>query len=166
MPRHAEKTSVSTEKSRWEIEQTLARYGATSFAYATEPGRAVIGFKMSDRHVRFVLPMPDRNDSEFQYTPARKYLRDQDQQYKAWEQACRQRWRALLLVIKAKLEAVEAGITEFEDEFLSHIVLPGGQTVSQVIRPNLAEAYRTGLMPQRLLPMLDVAPEHDERSTT
>ena len=35
------------------------------------------------------------------------------------DQACRQRWRALLLVIKAKLEAVTAGISTVETEFLA-----------------------------------------------
>ena len=42
----------------------------------------------------------------------------------SYDQACRQRWRALLLVIKAKLEAVTAGISTIETEFLANIVLP------------------------------------------
>lgn len=33
---YAKDTSVSVEKSRAEIETTLARYGAESFAYATK----------------------------------------------------------------------------------------------------------------------------------
>lgn len=66
----------------------------------------------------------------------------------------RQRWRALALVIKAKLEAVEAGITEFEEEFLAHIVLPNGGTVGQFMLPQVATAYETGQMPP-LLPAPD-----------
>jgi hypothetical protein len=53
-------------------------------------------------------------------------------------------------VIKAKLEAVAAGITIFEDEFLAHIVLPGGQTVAETIRENIAIAYRE----KRVQPLL------------
>ena len=34
------------------------------------------------------------------------------------------------LVIKAKLEAVEAGVTTFEQEFLANMVLPDKTTVS------------------------------------
>jgi hypothetical protein len=34
------------------------------------------------------------------------------------------RWRALLLMIKAKVEAVESGVVTFEDEWLAHFVLP------------------------------------------
>jgi hypothetical protein len=54
------------------------------------------------------------------------------------------RWRALCLVIKAKLEAVQSGISEFEDEFLANIVLPTGETVLSSIRPRIAEMYKTG----------------------
>lgn len=52
--------------------------------------------------------------------------------------------------IVAKLEAVEAGITEFEDEFLAHIVLPSGNTVGNWVRPQIAKSYATGEMPLML----------------
>lgn len=52
---------------------------------------------------------------------------------------------------KAKLEAVESGISVFEDEFMANIVLPGGRTVSDEVRPKIAIAYSTG-GPANLLP--------------
>jgi hypothetical protein len=64
-----------------------------------------------------------------------------------YEKATRQRWRALALVIKAKLEAVESGITIFEDEFLAHIVLPDGSTAGDWMRPQIAKAYDKNKMP-------------------
>jgi hypothetical protein len=66
------------------------------------------------------------------------------------EQACRQRWRALALAIKAKLEAVEAGITSFEDEFMAHIVLPDGSTFGRWARPQIAKVYEENTMPSLL----------------
>jgi len=63
---------------------------------------------------------------------------------------CRQKWRALALVIKAKLEAVESGISVFEDEFMAAIVMPNGRTVSEEIRPRIAAAYESGNMPALL----------------
>jgi hypothetical protein len=69
------------------------------------------------------------------------------------EQAVRQRWRALALVIKAKLEAFESGIETFEQAFLANILLPDGQTVGQWMVPQVEQAYLTGTMPG-LLPML------------
>jgi len=58
---YAQNTNVSSELSRLEIEKTLIRYGANGFAYATGPGRALIGFKLNGRQVRFLLPLPDIN---------------------------------------------------------------------------------------------------------
>lgn len=72
---------------------------------------------------------------------------------KEWEQAVRQRWRALALVIKAKLEAIASEISTFDDEFLANIVLPDGSVTGDWMRPQVAEVYRTGTMPA-LLPML------------
>lgn len=51
------------------------------------------------------------------------------------------------------MEAVEAGISEFEKEFLAHIVLPNGATVGQFMLPQIDTAYSTGRMPP-MLPML------------
>jgi hypothetical protein len=151
MTRYAADTSVSQDRSRSEIEATLKRYGATSFMYATMPTAAVVGFIIDSRQIRFALPMPDPQAKEFTHTPTKGDLRSPEAAYKAWEQAGRQRWRALALVIKAKLEAVAAGITTIEDEFLAHTVLPDGTTVGQFMRPQLAVAYETGSMPNTLM---------------
>ena len=147
--RYAAQTTVSVESSRAEIERTLSRYGAESFMYGWDKERAVVQFRTSDRHVRFVLAMPPRDDPEF--TRHSRGRRTPEAAEKLWEQACRQRWRALNLVIKAKLEAVAAGISEFEDEFLSHIVLPDGSTAGEWLRPQIQKAYATGEMPTSFL---------------
>jgi hypothetical protein len=88
--------------------------------------------RFADGSVR--LPLPARDDPQFTaYTRSyRTYTRLATEAERLWEQACRRRWRALALVIKAKLEAAEAGITEFEAAFLAHIVLPDGETGRQL----------------------------------
>lgn len=148
MTRYAENTTVSSEQSRGEIERTLLRYGAGQFMYGWDQDKAIIGFTLDNRQVKFTLAMPDRNDSDF--THHSRGRRTEDASLKLWEQACRQRWRALALVVKAKLEAVAAGISEFETEFLGHIVLPNGQTTAEWIAPQIADAYDHGAMPQML----------------
>ena len=151
MGKYAANTNVSSELSRLEIEKTLIRYGADNFAYATSSGKALIGFTMYERQIKFVLPLPKKE--EFKLTPTGRE-RTENSQFEAWEQACRQRWRALNLVIKAKLEAVECGISVFEDEFMANIVLPGGQTVSDFMTPQIEKAYISGTVP-KLLPMFE-----------
>ncbi|MCD1588961.1 hypothetical protein K7H09_23440 [Halomonas sp. IOP_14] len=149
MSRYAENTSVSSERSRAEIEQTVSRYGASGFMYGWDGGTAVMAFQMHGRRIRFDLSMPDQSSRDFTQTETGRE-RSPAQAAKAWEQACRQRWRALALVIKAKLEAVESGITEFEEEFLAHIVLPNGNTVGHWMLPQVESAYQSGDMPSLL----------------
>ena len=145
MSRFAEGTTVSVEKSRAEIEKLITRYGATSTAFMNAPGRSVVCFEASGRRIMFELKLPDIAEKRF-LRDGRGSMLPQPKRMLKWEQACRQSWRALTLVIKAKLEAVEAGITSFEDEFLAHIVMPDGQTVATHIKPRIAEAYAGGQM--------------------
>lgn len=152
MPTYAAGTDVSTDKSIAEIRRTLQRWGATQFLWGEEATRAVVAFQMRGRQVRFELPMPDRAAKEFTRTPTGR-PRAATQAREAHEQAVRQRWRALNLVIKAKLEAVEARVSTFETEFLSHTVLPNGRTVAEEIEPTVTRAYETQQMPE-LLPAL------------
>jgi hypothetical protein len=144
MTQYAADTSVSSEKSRNEIESILRRYGADEFAYATNKERAMIGFVANDRQVRLILPMPDPKARQFTHTPGRGYARSAAEADKAYEQAIRQKWRALALMVKAKLEAVESGIVSFEQEFLPHIILPGGLSVYETIQPGIEQSYLSG----------------------
>lgn len=156
--KYATDTTVSVEKSRAEIETILARYGAEAFAYATEPGRAMVCFRIRDTTstmlaIRMTLPIPIREDKTFtHYTKRsggieREVPRVPEMAHKLWEQACRSSWRALCLVIKAKLEACAIGISTVEREFLADVVTPNGQTIGELARPQLAEMSRSGRVP-------------------
>jgi hypothetical protein len=148
MGKYAQDTQVSIDKSRLEIERTLAKYGASSFMYGMNKDKAIIAFEAHSRRVKFELPMPDRED--YRTTETGRYRFEDRTIDAAWEQGKKQRWRALALVIKAKLEAVEIGIVEFEDEFLAHIMLPNGQTMGELARPQLQIAYERGEVPPLL----------------
>lgn len=153
MGTYATQTAVSASKSRDEIERTLQRYGATAFAYGWAGDAAMIQFEVHGRRIRMVLPFPDKEDRAFTLTPTGR-PRQAAAARDAWEQACRQAWRALVLVVKAKLEAVESGISTFDAEFLANIVLPNGSTVGEWAGPQVERAYASGLMPA-MLPELE-----------
>lgn len=150
---YAEKTAVSVSKSKAEIEEMIQRAGADQFVSGYRDDRAVIGFTLEKRQIRFILPLPDKLDKSFWYTPERRNKRTEQQAYAAWEQACRSRWRALYLIIKAKLEAIEAGISTVEREFFYDVVLPDGRTAGEFLAPQIEAAYETGEMPP-LLPAI------------
>lgn len=135
MSRYASTTMVSPERSRNEIEAVLARYGADGFAYATERGTAQIAFRAHQKAIRFTVPLP--KSADFERTKRGRLRSGEGAKQAAYEQALRQRWRSLALAIKAKLEAVESGITSFEEEFLAHIVTHGGKTIGEWAVPQL-----------------------------
>lgn len=149
---YAKNTTVAVETSRNEIERTLTRYGANKFMYGWDGDGAMIAFVIDtpegQRQIRFVLRLPARDENRFVFHSRGR--RTAEGAEKEWEQACRQRWRALALVVKAKLESVESGIATFEQEFLAYIVLPDGGTVGDWVNPQLAQAYESGGMPRRL----------------
>ena len=156
---YARNTTVSAMRTRNEIEETLERYGADGFAYATQGNLATVIFAMENRRIRFVLELPDPEDFRHtNHSPPRE--RSSRAQREAHDQASRQRWRALLLVIKAKLEAVTAGISTIETEFLANIVLPDNTTAGEWMLPQIDQAYRTGQMP----PLLPLSPGPDHQS--
>jgi len=135
---YAARTRVPVEKTKTEIETTLARYGADRFAYFTEASKAIIVFEVQDRRVRFDLPLPEGAGERIQ-------------------QQRRERWRALLLCIKAKLESVTSKIETFEEAFLAHVVMPDGRTVYEHTGPRIAEIAKGGEL-QPLLPAPKAAP--------
>jgi hypothetical protein len=132
-----------------EIEKILQRYGANGFAYGWQVNTATIMFEMSGRRVRFNLPMPDPQSKEVTLD---RYGRRKSAELQKLtvEKLSRQKWRAMALVVKAKLEAVESQIVTFEEEFMAHIVLPNGATVGQWMQPQIESAYRGGKMPPML----------------
>jgi hypothetical protein len=119
---YARRTTVPVDQTRVEIERTLVRYGARSFAYFSEPKRASVMFEVSHRRIRFDLPLPPGDGTKEQ-------------------KARRSKWRALLLCIKAKLESVESEIETFEEAFMAHVIMPDGRTVGEHAIPRIAAAY-------------------------
>ncbi len=127
MARYAAGTRVPVTQSRLELERTLERYGADQFVYGSDGDEWVVRFRASGRYVQMRIEKPEDE-------------RDQ-----------RQRWRALVLVVKAKLESIESGLETFEEAFLANVILPDGSTFGDWARPALEKAYSSGEMPKNLL---------------
>jgi len=62
---YAKGTEVPVSRSRDEIERTLARYGASTFAYGWDGKRALVEFVVDDRRVRLTVPLADRDAHKF-----------------------------------------------------------------------------------------------------
>lgn len=141
---YAKDTSVPVGRSQEHIRQVLTQHGATEFAFAESRERAAVTFKLKNadgefRLIRVFIPFPIPPPAGATQASI-----------KTFDQIVRARWRVLLLAIKAKLECVDAHVTTLEEEFLSFIILPDGQTVAQAIQPQLQRAYKEGKMPPLL----------------
>jgi len=110
---YARGTQVPVEQTQMEIAQTLRRYRATHATFDQRPDVAVLGFRLGTTPVRIDCPMPPRAG----YPLAFEY-----------ESEVRRRWRALALIVKAKLEGIAAGITTVEAEFMANVVDGHGHT--------------------------------------
>ena len=146
---YAARTTVSIWQTKADIQDLLSKRGATAFTFADSDSgdAALFGCNMEGRRIQFVLTIPLRED--YAVTPTGR-RRDRTGQQKEWEQACRARWRSLLLFIRAKLAAVDSGITTFDNEFLAHIMLPQGRTVGDWLQPQIEAAYSQGKPPAAL----------------
>jgi hypothetical protein len=149
--RFAQHTTVGVEKSRTEIEALLRRHGAKdlAMAYADNADKAMIGFRWKDRNFKIVLPLP----ATVPLTPMGRAKKNPEG---SRAQEVKRRWRALLLVVKAKLEAIDIGISTMHDEFLAFTMLPGNRTVSDLIQPRI-----TAILEGSTLPLL---PSKNEKS--
>lgn len=147
---YAADTTVPVGRTRDEIERTLARYGATGFMFGQQIDRAAVAFLIHGRHVRFVIPLPPPDDRAFTHTPSSRQRRTDAQAQAAWQTAIKSRWRALGLIIKAKLEAVAAGVVEFDVEFMPNLVMPDGRTVGDAVAGQVAAAVDSGQVPALL----------------
>ncbi len=125
--KYAQGTKVSVGRTQEQIRALVIKAGADSYAVGEHNGAAVVTFHMQDRLIRFVLSVPSDQVTEE-----------------------RRRWRALHLVIKAKLEIAREGIESFDSVFLANIVTSEGRTVGERLVPSLQKVV-SGSSPLGLL---------------
>lgn len=140
MVRFAQKTQVPVERTKTAIDALLRKYGASEYVSGWDhhTGRCFVQFTMDSCRVRMNLLIPTNATAVYE----------------------REQWRALFLVTKAKLVAVEAQISTFQEEFLAHIVTKDGRTIGERMMPALEAAAAEGELPT--LPF-DVDAERDIR---
>jgi hypothetical protein len=143
MPRYAEGTTVPANQTKREIEDLLVKHGARGVGIATSPERAQVMFGLADRMMRFTIPLPSDTDRAVTHTEAGR-ARKAPARHQALAAEQRRVWRALLLVLRAKIESAESGVETIEEAFLAHIVLPDGGTVAEKVIPQIESAYATG----------------------
>lgn len=107
-------TTVSAAKSRDGIDRLLEKVGVVGFRWATEldKGRETLEalLEVDGKKLGFRLSV-DYED----------------------ERTRRQVMRALYWYLKSKIEAVECGLVDLEEEFLPYLLTKSGQTVAEML---------------------------------
>lgn len=139
--RYASGTTVPVNRSRDELERLLDKVGADSVATMRDGTAAAVAFRLTGRN--YVLRLPFPTDEELVKDSAGR-KRGAAAQATARDQTIRERWRALVLLCKAKIVAIDAGVTTPEAEFLAHAMLPTGQTLGEHLAENPEQLMTSG----------------------
>lgn len=121
MAKYAEGTKVSVESSRGEIMGLLAKHGVQRMAQGIEPAGDTIQFELNGQQYMLRITRPTIADIR------RMYPNTYDQTKKLaaeWQR----RWRATVLLLKAKLEFADGETSTVERELLPYMLLPDGRT--------------------------------------
>jgi len=130
---YAKNTTVPVDRSLGAIKDTLKRYGAEGFLHAEQGGKSILRFTYRGICLGFEMLTAESDEMD------------------AKEE--RRRWRVLLLLIKAKLEVIDSGVSTFEEQFFSDIIMPGGVRIGSQAKQQITKMLETG-KPVNLLPML------------
>ncbi len=149
--RYAKGTSVSVERSVGELKKIVQNYGGEDFAYIEKKDMAMVAFQINERTLKFEIHLPDKNDRKYTHTESRGNERHPEEALKLWEKDCRQKWRVLVLLVKATFETIENDLMTFDQAFMASIALKNGQTLASYFLPNLDKAIATGELPPLLL---------------
>lgn len=163
---YAKGTKVDVEKSRLDLEALLAKHGARNRAVVHNDEQALtsIIFEISGRRYRLDVPTPNLESFRPPKVAApisqgwERWSASRREQWiqQQYEQCCRERWRFLVLAMKAKLELVRIGLSTIEREFLADLLLPDGQTASEALGQYMEKLLANGYSGPLALP---AAPE-------
>lgn len=126
MARYAEGTTVSVDSSRGEITGILAKHGVIRMGWYTEPEGDALQFELKGGRYELKMIRPTLADVRRMYPNAYDHSKKLDAEW-------RRRWRANVLLLKAKLEFADGETTSIERELLPYRLLENGSTVEQLI---------------------------------
>lgn len=130
--RYAEGTKVSVESSRGELTGILAKHGVQRMGWMGGPEGDELMFELGGGQFRLRIDRPTAETLRRDHAGEYAYPGNIDWQAKA-DQEWRRRWRANVLLLKAKLEFIDGGDTTLDRELLPYRVLADGRTLEEAL---------------------------------
>lgn len=138
--RYAEGTKVSVDSSRGELTGILAKHGVQRMGWMGGPEGDELMFELGGGQFRLKIAKPTITEIRSLYPNA------YDEGAKL-EAEWRRRWRANVLLLKAKLEFIDSGDTTLDKELLPYRVLADGRTLEEAIGTNGFKMLAAGKTP-------------------
>lgn len=145
MRRFAEDTSVSTSKTRGEIDSLLRTWGCHGLRWTDDyrGGQVILEFTWEYENIeylaRFNVSMPRDAEVREEALDGRSNKFSENKYQKLLEARGRREHRVLLLWLKAALNAVDAGIVDAATLFLPFLVGNNGDTFAEIAVPKLPQ---------------------------
>jgi hypothetical protein len=141
-PRYAEGTRVSVDASRAELSGILTKHGVRRQGWSSDDDQGdVLLFELAGASFRLHIDRP--TEAEVRTIYSNLYAPQVDWTAKV-EGEWRRRWRANVLLLKAKLEFISAGDTTLERELLPYRVLADGRTLLEAIATDSIPLLQAG----------------------
>jgi len=134
-------TTVAVSKSAEQIRKLLMDHDADSFALLEQYRDNVVGVQFSFKNlpVEFRIHLDNLVAIRLEEKPWSSRMRRSEETYtRAVEEKAKQvAMRILAHHLKAAFLAIEYGLVEFEDVFLSKFLMRDGKTIGEIVVPNL-----------------------------
>ncbi len=132
MARYAENTKVSVESSRGELSGILTKHGVQRQGFTSEPHADSMFFELGGQSYRITMTKP--TTAELEKRDGRQYVYPHNVDWAGKvDQEWRRRWRAAVLLLKAKLEFIDSGDTTLDRELMAYRVLADGRTLEEAL---------------------------------
>lgn len=142
--RYAEGTTVTVESSRGEITGILAKHGVIRMGWFTEPTADVLQFELGGNSFRLTIQRPTVEDVRAMYiADGGNWSRVYDPAAKV-NAEWKRRWRANVLLLKAKLEFADGVTSTVTKELMPYMVLGDGRTLEAAITDGALPLLGTG----------------------
>ncbi len=121
---YAEDTKVPVAQSQDELKRlVMERFGADSYATFEDRSQVMVVFQARSRRYKLSIPVTEKPQQQ------------------------RAAWRQLILVIKAMVTAIDAGVMTMESALLAWTMLPDGTTMGEWSEVAVPQAYERNEMP-------------------
>lgn len=125
-----ENSEVAISKSQEGIRKAVYAHKGTGVSFVSQPPKegfeALVTLKEIPYHIRIMATSRVRG----RYGPFTSKQREAED---------RRVWRVLYWHVKAMFEAADSGVIAIEDIIMPYIVTPDGRTISEHVKPKLAE---------------------------